>query len=1141
MLRDPLHSRFLDTGSRERRLAYFAETPETPPPEPAAPPPEPVSNRGEMLRKQADIIDQLENAGESYKDILSRAVEQYMEDGEMQLEEAQGLALQVDGVLAHLNSSLRVPEELQNTESMLLLAQNAGLISPEALGAVSRRYEGAPGGRSERRYARGAVRTGYDRERKMWYKEQHNGSAWQTIEEKSIEQCRQEGLIAARERGWSQPNYARSEVEDYGREIAQRSPHISAHARQEMMHEYRRAIQRNAQLSMPPPERHGTPRTSYTARFTPEQVEYARSTGVGLPYGAEITGGTRSGGGGGVDAYQYPSGFVPYARGESRRYLQQQDELKNMYATNMAEEMQQKMESGEYARYQDDPAFPSVVNALKNAKRQWERNPGRMYGDLAWFRTQTDAIAQRNKAQHYVLEQMEQRDWQFLDAMTIGRAEGFQPSEVIRITYYINPRDSQRNYAGGMVPLRPTAPADMAYSKPVTIAYEPYKVNGGLTNAQMEDLFDYAGILVQPEYYGGGARYTTMSYDRPRVKAVHVRFAKPGRYVIDGKEKIVDGQEIEPRMLAKRRQQVVDLKEMAQKLEDTDPLKPLVMQLDVKTDREGTVAIVMPGGATTQLSYIVGRTDTNTWAIAPSMEIQEAAYEVFQNPDDVYEAIRETLSHKLAPKETPLDAPTETPLAALDPVPVPLPTEAPGASAEHESGTATESTEAAAERGVTPENATEEQPKSVEHPTPLRTWPPPLDVLSESESPFVQGMENIRRAKKNDEARRDAGGVWKDSEDLRWGERKGYWQYPGGIQWGADDPPPGWVLPESEPVQNVLPASIQETPVSERAMEFVSTLKQAIRQIDLQKGDGSNESHVQRMNEIAPQMLAYAQSTENLSDRLLIAEAFISLQLLGFGGYTERGRELLRENVAQHRHFPSAMALTVGTTPEERRKLLDNAKTLIRSQEDQKIWEEADAQLREIEQSRARERAEKERIKEEDRRMTEIVNQQIQQTGLEVKYNSQSGALILDQGNGTLVLEGEQAKNWWPEEELRAEGIEIKYIAGNVEIKDAEKVTFPATLKHIGGRLRLNGVQEPIQFPQQMLIDDGVDIVNIEKPKMDAVLQAMDAAKVESTNANMRDIILHMRIQKDAYTKDALREWGEKYESFWIEEDEELK
>ena len=52
------------------------------------------------------------------------------------------------------------------------------------------------------------------------------------------------------------------------------------------------------------------------------------------------------------------------------------------------------------------------------------------------------------------------------------------------------------------------------------------------------------------------------------------------------------------------------------------------------------------------------------------------------------------------------------------------------------------------------------------------------------------GISQIAKAHHEDEERRRAGGVWVDSNDPKWGDRLGYWQYQNGQQLRASDPPP---------------------------------------------------------------------------------------------------------------------------------------------------------------------------------------------------------------------------------------------------------------------------------------------------------------------------------------------------------------
>src|SRR3989344_1414359 len=129
----------------------------------------------------------------------------------------------------------------------------------------------------------------------------------------------------------------------------------------------------------------------------------------------------------------------------------------------------------------EDPNFVRLGNAFERAMKQWEKNPGRQYGDLAIMRSQLQYMQKRGKFNQLmkgVREKITAGSIQSLHKESIGSPGGryFSPGEKVRITI-------------------PAELLPYSEGKDLTVVYEPFTVIGVGADSEMEALMD-AGIII---------------------------------------------------------------------------------------------------------------------------------------------------------------------------------------------------------------------------------------------------------------------------------------------------------------------------------------------------------------------------------------------------------------------------------------------------------------------------------------------------------------------------------------------------------------------------------------------------------------------------------------------------------------------
>ena len=163
----------------------------------------------------------------------------------------------------------------------------------------------------------------------------------------------------------------------------------------------------------------------------------------------------------------------------------------------------------------EDPNFVRLGNAFERAMKQWEKNPGRQYGDLAIMRSQLQYMQKRGKFNQLmkgVREKITAGSIQSLHKESIGSPGGryFSPGEKVRITI-------------------PAELLPYSEGKDLTVVYEPFTVIDTEEDSQMQALMD-AGIIIDKQEAIAG----TYPDGRPRIRGIDVHFTRQGRYVING-------------------------------------------------------------------------------------------------------------------------------------------------------------------------------------------------------------------------------------------------------------------------------------------------------------------------------------------------------------------------------------------------------------------------------------------------------------------------------------------------------------------------------------------------------------------------------------------------------------------------------
>ncbi|HLD07787.1 MAG TPA: hypothetical protein VJB60_01860 [Candidatus Peribacterales bacterium] len=217
-----------------------------------------------------------------------------------------------------------------------------------------------------------------------------------------------------------------------------------------------------------------------------------------------------TGGGGSKRLSNDPNlrGYMERMGGQKYRTMQQK--LGESYIPELTDFVSENLPA-----VQDDPNYERISRAFDRAMKFWNDNPGRIYGDLAFMRSQIQYMQKRGKFNQLMKgmrEKMTLGDIRSLHKESIGSPDGryFYPGQSIRLTI-------------------PAELLPYSEGKDLTVTYEPFTVIGVGADSEMEALMD-AGIIIDRKETIAG----TYPDGRPRVKGIDVHFTKPGRYVLNG-------------------------------------------------------------------------------------------------------------------------------------------------------------------------------------------------------------------------------------------------------------------------------------------------------------------------------------------------------------------------------------------------------------------------------------------------------------------------------------------------------------------------------------------------------------------------------------------------------------------------------
>jgi hypothetical protein len=195
------------------------------------------------------------------------------------------------------------------------------------------------------------------------------------------------------------------------------------------------------------------------------------------------------------------------------KYVNTQNKLRESYIPELTDFVEKNLPT-----VQDDPNYKRISKAFARAKEQWKDTPDRVYGDLAYMRSQIEYMQKRGKFNQLMNAEREKmtRDGESIPSIhkeSVGSAGGryFSPGEKVRITI-------------------PAELLPYSENKDLTVVYEPFTVIGVEDDSQMNALLD-AGIIIDKKEALTG----TYPDGRPRVRGIDIHFTKKGRYEVNGK------------------------------------------------------------------------------------------------------------------------------------------------------------------------------------------------------------------------------------------------------------------------------------------------------------------------------------------------------------------------------------------------------------------------------------------------------------------------------------------------------------------------------------------------------------------------------------------------------------------------------
>lgn len=185
------------------------------------------------------------------------------------------------------------------------------------------------------------------------------------------------------------------------------------------------------------------------------------------------------------------------------RYLQEQDRLRNSYVPELQQFVEQNLDL-----YKNDPAYAALKRAYDRAKNiHWKNNPGRTYGDLAYMRSQIEALQRRHAADAHN-EKLKDK-WIHTEEVAVPPIQGLGDADFkIRL----------------VIPSR-LLPTNNGQDKEVV--YNPR--NNTFRRDDLGAVFA-AGIVMEPVLAG---YKDGLGHDA--VGSVRLHFTKPGAYQLNGR------------------------------------------------------------------------------------------------------------------------------------------------------------------------------------------------------------------------------------------------------------------------------------------------------------------------------------------------------------------------------------------------------------------------------------------------------------------------------------------------------------------------------------------------------------------------------------------------------------------------------
>ncbi len=589
------------SGIAELRLAYDKLPPETPPapagPDATTPEVKLPLKKSEILEKMQPVIAALEEAKNS-KDLNRRirsAIDQFHRDGSFGVDDAQNLALQINGMLEELGSDARVEPELRTPDTMMDIARMMGVVSwrergtlggggaarrttprsrararaAEEGGEVSeeappRRKKGAAERSTDRPTYRppvGAQRVRYDRETKLLTKEQMGEDGeWTVIELKQVGPGKVTPLNLDGTPVEKKPGPERLPAEhivdipfaegdiilSFSYDWARRNAALEnvsgtqgAHMRGQMptlQLSNKRGLDAFVQ---PVIERDfGAPWREMNQRdYRRRALAQAGITVSQTPDGTRLSIGHIP-----DNEWIVVNGRKIFGKITS---VDGGGEAPGSFGSGrrgrLLAEVQRIMTSGEFDRMSADTDWGPAAADLTRGLRASDG------GEFAMqrFIQRVEAMRSRQTTGAFVERELASYDGPPLREEVIS----FDPREAlqarIQVTYRV-PRGNVQ-LSGGMAPIRPVSfkPGD---EREVTVTYEPWRQVGGVGGvhaAQVENLSREAGIVITREMYENpSATYEVHPLSPRRPKGVRIRFFRPGTYWVNGREYRVEGREV---------------------------------------------------------------------------------------------------------------------------------------------------------------------------------------------------------------------------------------------------------------------------------------------------------------------------------------------------------------------------------------------------------------------------------------------------------------------------------------------------------------------------------------------------------------------------------------------------------------------